>query len=936
MVFWFPKGVEMNKQIRLLFTTVLVFSLGFSFAPFQSFQQQNEGNSNLDVLFLIDRSGSMSGDDSLKPSDPLGLRFFGPLYAMEWLGSDRLLVHNESAYRIGVVHFGSDAQVGMDWETIVPETQEEWKIVREDLRERLSPADLQGKSLGNTNFLEAFEYAKQFFQSNKQSGLANADKKVIVILTDGAPYVSDEGENFSIDGHMNQVREFVSKNFSVDEGYSIYVASIQNSSNNSTWALMKKYWDGITNGNAVQVTSDDDIGSFFQNILIEQTSNFKNVSSFSDEKIQPGRISVDPFLQSLSFTIFKSSLDQEYGILLPDGTDLVGSNLSYEILGAGEPIEVINITNPPSGFWTLSVQGKEDIQIRMRQVTGNGTLIIPQGDLTENLPVIIDFSLLGQDGLSIPDYGAPLIIQGKITREETSEALSFSQFGDNVYRATYYPLEPGLYTLKFDATTVDNAGDTLILFSQEASFNVKPLSTNVEDQITSANIFQPLKFRISVHDAYGRIISEIPNDMYFELVAPDSKNEIAVNFIDEMFVINFTPTNTGEYAINLVDRNGSKNVQEFVVFDPIVEISDFPGEVYAYDEVKVFVEIQGVKNATPNWLDSGSFSLYVDASVDGEPVTSQKMSTGSYAITYRPEEVGIEEMEISVGVKYDNDAKYILQEEVYKFDIIESSPIEVKTKSIYREAWRSFGLKVPFLERKPWEIELDIVDLEGRKVDFQDVTKVELNQLFDVSVYKNDVKIPQGNISILSQGDGRIKIIGDILEKGNYVVRVKPNSLLLPGYVWVDNLIEVRMSVVENLIVTLAQTLFYLSIFLILFYSYRRVLTLFLSRNPCEGYLLASDLDKRIVWQLNMGEKKSSLIVVKSNEVGLLPAKSLQIWNVRSQSGELAKIRVRYKLNSGVNKTVELVIGDTLKIETVDCLLSYIGNLSEQKMKEGE
>ena len=43
---------------------------------------------SLDVIFIVDQSGSMSGDAGAAPNDPIGSRFEAPRYAMDWLANN--------------------------------------------------------------------------------------------------------------------------------------------------------------------------------------------------------------------------------------------------------------------------------------------------------------------------------------------------------------------------------------------------------------------------------------------------------------------------------------------------------------------------------------------------------------------------------------------------------------------------------------------------------------------------------------------------------------------------------------------------------------------------------------------------------------------------------------------------------------------------------
>lgn len=927
------------KRIQLLcIIALLIFSMGFSIMekPYQTQQTQvsNSAN-NLDVLFLIDRSGSMSGDANVKPSDPLGLRFFGPMFAMQWMGSDHLFVHNASVYRMGVIHFGSTAKPGVEWQTITPTTVEEWKVVRDELKNKLSPGDMPNQSLGNTNFINALELARGYFQKLDQSNDTKSDKKIIVILTDGAPYVEGEGETFSIGNHMNQVQDIVNRHFPTRDGYSIYVASIQNPSKN-TWLLMKPYWDKITGGRAVQITSTDDIGAYFQNILIEQTEDFEKDSIVYDEPVEPGRILVNPFVQSLSFTFFKSALDQGYSISLPDGSDLFASKLLFEALGNEEPIETININNPPPGYWTISVRSSSPMQIRMRQVIGKGILILPQGKLTENLPIAVNFSLLGIDGQSIPDYDAPLNLKAKITKGNLNFVLDFTPSGNGLYGATFVPQETGLYDVSFEATTVNNAGKYIEILRANDTIDIQPITAEVNATSTSVNLFQPVDLGIILRDTYGRIITSLPQGISFKIQTPNDTGVLPVTYNGEQFHTTYNPKQPGNYSLIMVNDGDAQTIQSLRVSEPTVLITDPLTDVFAFEEINISVDVEGIDREIPYWLEENKNAIVVEARVEDVPVAVEKINTGSYIISYRPTQSGKTSLSLVVGIDSVGDPRFILAEKTFNFTVNKSTPVKIETNAIQREAWRSFSLDFPFLKAKPWEIGVQVVGVDEKPLGLNEITAVDPNTLFTITVYKGQYLIPQENIRITHLENGKIQILGDVLSQGDYIVKIEPKRLLLPGYVWVDSSVEVRLILGENPLVILLQIASVILLISVLYFAYKKIRALLWSKRPCSGYLIATDLDKRIIWIKNLNESKSSFIEVGKAEMGLLPARYLRIWNSKNKSVDNEKIRVSYKLNSGLQKTIELNNGDSKTIESTDYLFQYVIDPDPKQIKEGK
>lgn len=72
---------------------------------------QDSPFTGIDVLFLVDQSGSMGGrefgEESREGTDPNGLRFEAAQFAMDWLGElANVEVSASGAIRMGVIYFG--------------------------------------------------------------------------------------------------------------------------------------------------------------------------------------------------------------------------------------------------------------------------------------------------------------------------------------------------------------------------------------------------------------------------------------------------------------------------------------------------------------------------------------------------------------------------------------------------------------------------------------------------------------------------------------------------------------------------------------------------------------------------------------------------------------------------------------------------------------
>lgn len=142
---------------------------------------------SLDVVFVIDQSGSMGGVGSLAPNDPTGQRAYGPRWAIDFLADNALNVCPDAFHRVAMVSFGTETEVDLPLSDINPENEEEWTYVRSNLK-----ASIFEKKMGETDPESAFMEAIDILDEAGSIGDAPR-KRVIIFMTDGMPCVEKLG-----------------------------------------------------------------------------------------------------------------------------------------------------------------------------------------------------------------------------------------------------------------------------------------------------------------------------------------------------------------------------------------------------------------------------------------------------------------------------------------------------------------------------------------------------------------------------------------------------------------------------------------------------------------------------------------------------------------------------------------------------------------------
>ena len=141
---------------------------------------------SLDVVFLIDQSGSMKNNDPDDPKKGYGLRNVSVDWVIDWLGDNVVSYCPDAIHRVAIVSWGDGTSVGLN-EVIRPRSTEEWRISRDDLKAKVdltNQTDTYYNTLPDVAFGDARNILKDF-ASVPLGGLPR--KQVIIFITDGIP-----------------------------------------------------------------------------------------------------------------------------------------------------------------------------------------------------------------------------------------------------------------------------------------------------------------------------------------------------------------------------------------------------------------------------------------------------------------------------------------------------------------------------------------------------------------------------------------------------------------------------------------------------------------------------------------------------------------------------------------------------------------------------
>lgn len=160
--------------------------------------------SNLDVVFIIDQSDSMSGESTnTGGSDPNGQREYAVEAMMDLLVDTTIDQCPDSWHRVAVISFGDkgEARVDLPFRNINPQSLDGASALRDELAKAI-----KADNLGKTYPQEAFDEAYKIFY-NASYNYDEPRKKIIVYLTDGLPCPEDDDVCESNSDYAQSARE---------------------------------------------------------------------------------------------------------------------------------------------------------------------------------------------------------------------------------------------------------------------------------------------------------------------------------------------------------------------------------------------------------------------------------------------------------------------------------------------------------------------------------------------------------------------------------------------------------------------------------------------------------------------------------------------------------------------------------------------------------
>ncbi len=354
----------------------------------------------LDVVMLIDQSGSMTGDHG---SDPDAYRFEAAREVLDQLIQNRQEQCIEAVHRIGVVTFSDNATVFMPLKPITLHSEDDPDVWAEQYVELIEQAENSYPG-DQTNFEAGFEAVKTVFsQATKMDEPQDYGprRQVIIFITDGFPTIDLYGQQPTTSVLMCSLKSRLDDQFWKDK--SIWVLPLR--------AGRDYLYDAGCQGNTIQ----QDFQEIASGGLVDLPYNEQAIPAFvssvvdsefgqTSEKVSCNDIFyVDPYLQKMTLRFYRrigdvgshvtlTKLDNETGqplFVLESGVVLESANdlgnmlfdpaKDYRFKKGKEEYE---IQNPLPGAWKYELKGVSTADC-MRQIEGRKIQFVAEVELLE-------------------------------------------------------------------------------------------------------------------------------------------------------------------------------------------------------------------------------------------------------------------------------------------------------------------------------------------------------------------------------------------------------------------------------------------------------------------------------------------------------------------------------------------------------------------------
>jgi hypothetical protein len=342
------------------------------------------GEAGLDLVLLIDRSGSMVRHD------------VEPLIGLVAEVVARNAEANDVTHRLARVSFASSVTIDVPLMPVGPRGREEWRT-----HER--------HASGHTDILAAFRTASRLFETQPSR------KRAILLITDGILSVP----GVSRSGYEADLTRFVAEHL---HDVSVHVALLPN-----VRLRLQELWRTLSGNRAHDIDEPADLHEIAANLAGTRVQESRGNAGRR-------RIVLPPYLDSVVFDVFRGRRGDAVAVFAPGATQpLRTDDEDVEEVRLSETISSIVVRNPPPGVWTFRTRGADStVRVFSQEFFPRGLLVSPAP--LRPLPLYsrpkIAYRIVGRDGKPLAELPAyPLSIDMRLSRPDGS-AISLAMRRD--------------------------------------------------------------------------------------------------------------------------------------------------------------------------------------------------------------------------------------------------------------------------------------------------------------------------------------------------------------------------------------------------------------------------------------------------------------------------------------------------------------------------
>jgi len=445
---------------RPTFIFILVVLLVGIVLPSKISSAQSSVGPGVDLIILIDQSGSMSygvrrsDDDTLPrlpPTDPDQRRIYTAQYLIDYMAFDNSYVNPIRTNRVLVIGFGSSGKTHV----MVPLTP-----LNNDVEVKQAKSLINAEYLGETSFLSAFELIRQEFPSSTDDELVNGlRRRSIVVITDGGPY---EDGPVDFDEYFAKLGAFYSAELGTQH-YPTYVIGIDK--NDVYWSRVEHLWENHVTGkgNAQRVNTVDEVNKK----VVQMICPFLNSTGTGTEcrLMELGDHFIPPYAQSVSFSFFKYDINAHVTLYRPmpsgetGGKEVVTDPADADVLDyKATPRDQFYVMGTPTpGCWRSERRGTGKVDVFTQIVFNDMLMVIPASRHPVIAPLEFEFLLQDAGGNPIDELGDfPISLNAELTSPDgVAQPVAIEKVRPGLYasRQGVLPRATGTYTLTLEGTT---------------------------------------------------------------------------------------------------------------------------------------------------------------------------------------------------------------------------------------------------------------------------------------------------------------------------------------------------------------------------------------------------------------------------------------------------------------------------------------------------